>query len=561
MVIGALFETVGIGAIMPLMSIMGKEDFFTEHPSLQSLVEQIGITNHRELIIVFCFALIAFYVIKNLFLAFEAKQQISFVICNQMFFAKNLLREYLYKPYMFHLNTNPAILFQYINNGSATAFSYILMPLLFFVTEMVTMVIIFLLLVYVDWVTAIFVAIFLGGTLYVILKIFRQEIAKQGIIRNENCKIAIKWLNQSLGGIKEAKVMNKEDYFLHQYADTYAKFGKAEMSYYFVSALPKSIIETLVVGGLLLLVTIKLFIGESVSSIVQVVGVLSLAAFRLMPGINRMVGLLNGIKYQMPLFDNIYEQLLEIKQCANENVNYNQILTQNKDVRITFRDSIVVENLSFAYQEARKEVLHDINLRIPKGKFVGIVGESGAGKTTFVDLLLGLLEPVSGRLLVDGQDLAENMDGWHHILSYVPQSIYLIDATIKENIAFGVDREEIDVKQVQKALSMSGLTDFIETQPAGIDTMVGNRGVKLSGGQRQRIGIARALYTNPEVLILDEATSALDNQTEKEIMSTILGLKGQITIISIAHRLSTLEKCDFKVKFVAGNVQVIGDIE
>ena len=272
-----------------------------------------------------------------------------------------------------------------------------------------------------------------------------------------------------------------------------------------------------------------------------------------MPCLNQTISMINNIKFKMPLFNEIFDDLLAVRNNKDLDERKMNVITKSK---LDFQHSIQVENLSFSYPSKNEKVFDGISFSIPKGSFVGIVGPSGAGKTTFVDILLGLLTPTSGTILVDGQDISKNIGGWLDNVSYVPQSIYLIDGTIRENITFGIPSDQVCMERLQTALKMSELYDFVQSLPEKENTKVGDRGSRLSGGQKQRIGIARALYRNPNVLVLDEATSALDNQTEKQITSTILKLKGKITIISIAHRVSTLEDCDFKINFEKGKVTV-----
>ena len=554
MILGAILEAIGIGAILPLISIMGNPDFLTVYPKVTKYAGIFGIMTHIQFIITATFLLLILYIIKNIYLAWQNKIQIDFAVQNQIYYSEELLTEYLQKPYLYHLNHNTATLLRNVNSGGVIVFSLIMVSMFTLLTEIITAVTIWLMLVMIDAFTAIIVAGFIGSLLYFIIKGFRKKITEQGKIQNEYSALYIKCINQSLGAIKETKVSCKEEFFLDAFRKAYFEYGKANGKFLFMNQLPRMLIETIIVCGLLLLIITKLMLGNQPEEIVPLLGVLALAAFRLMPSANRIVNLSNGIRFQMPLFNELYEDLLIIK---NKGAKETETCLQKPESRMDFENVVSVEELSFAYPEIEKKVLNNISFSIPKGKFVGIVGPSGAGKTTFVDILLGLLAPSKGKISVDGKNIYDDIRTWQANLAYVPQSIYLIDGTIRENIALGVDKKEINDALINKVLQMAELYDFVQELPAGIDTTVGERGVKLSGGQRQRIGIARALYYQPQVLVLDEATSALDNETEKSITDTILKLKGQITIIAVAHRLTTLAQCDFKVKFENGKAFII----
>ena len=554
MILGAILEAIGIGAILPLISIMGNPDFLTVYPKVTKYAGIFGIMTHIQFIITATFLLLILYIIKNIYLAWQNKIQIDFAIQNQIYYSEELLTEYLQKPYLYHLNHNTATLLRNVNSGGVIVFSLIMVSMFTLLTEIITAVTIWLMLVMIDAFTAIIVAGFIGSLLYFIIKGFRKKITEHGRIQNEYSALYMKYINQSLGAIKETKVSCKEKFFLDAFQKAYFEYAKANGKFLFLNQLPRMLIETIIVCGLLLLIITKLLLGSQPTEIVPLLGVLALAAFRLMPSANRIVNLSNSIRFQMPFFNELYEDLLIIK---NKGEKETETCLQKPKSRMDFENVISVEELSFAYPEIEKQVLSNINFSIPKGKFVGIVGASGAGKTTFVDILLGLLPPSKGKISVDGKNIYDDIRTWQTNLSYVPQSIYLIDGTIRENIALGVDEKEIDGALVNEVLQMAELYDFVQELPTGIDTTVGERGVKLSGGQRQRIGIARALYYQPQVLVLDEATSALDNETEKSITDTILKLKGKITIIAVAHRLTTLAQCDFKVKFENGKASII----
>ena len=554
MILGAVLEAVGIGAILPLISLMGQPDFLTRHVDVAMFAERIGIGNHTDLIVCSVFFLVVFYILKNAYLAWQLRLQINFSLSNQIHFSRELMANYLSKPYLFHLNHNTATLLRNVKDGGSVIFTNILVPTFQLLTELVTAFCIWLMLVMTDPFTAIVVAGTMGGLVYALMRSFRRSIAEVAQIQNQYAARYIQSVNQGLGAIKETKVMRKEMFFLQEFADNYEQYGISYRKFIFLNQFPRMIIETLVICALLLLIVGKIFLGNAPMDIVPLLGVLALAAFRLMPSANRIVALSTSIKFWMPLFEELYRDLLAIKA---RKIHHRSLALEASPSPVSFQEKICVKGIRFHYPGVDEDVLSNVDFCVPKGSFVGVVGASGAGKTTFVDILLGLLPPTDGAILVDGADIRQNLRAWQANLAYVPQSIYLVDSSIRENVALGEALDAIDDVRVNRALEMAELTDFIATQPKGVETIVGERGVKLSGGQRQRIGIARALYQQPNVLVLDEATSALDNETEKSITKTILKFKGQITIISIAHRVSTLEDCDFKVRFENGQASVI----
>lgn len=552
MIMGAIMETVGIGVIMPLIAMMGNENFLLKYPLLQELYQNVGANSHSEVIVTTTVALIIFYLFKNAFMIFLTRKQVKFSFDKQNSTAKLLLAYYLQQPYLFHLDRNSATLIRNITTSIHSIFAVLVVNIFMLITECFVVLMVWLMLVLVDAFTATVVAGILGSLIYLLIKTIKNNLAKQGKILQASGGEYIKWLNQALNSVKETKVLCKEKFFLEEFAENYQKYNNANFTYIFMNNLPRFSIETVVMLGMLMMIIYKIATNVNPTTIVPLLGLLAFSAFRLMPSANRIVNMYNSFSFYVPVFDLLYEDFMAIK---NKDVLAELEYSSSKFI---FDKELVVNNLSFTYpSNVEQIVLDEVSFSIEKGSFVGIVGVSGAGKTTFVDILLGLLEPTTGNIYVDGVDIFSEIRSWQKKMAYVPQSIYLVDGTISENIALGERAEQIDPEKVKKALAMAELLDFVNELPDGIKSTVGERGVKLSGGQRQRIGIARALYLNPEVLILDEATSALDTETEGAITDTILKLKGEITIIAIAHRLTTLEKCDFKIKFDDGKVEVL----
>ena len=554
MLVIAVFEAFGIGLLYPLITIIGDPAYLEKHAEIAKIISYLGITTHKSLVIFLSLGLVFFYIFKNFLILFQGKLQIAFTLNNQADYTKRLYKYYINKPYLFHVDTNFSVILRNINLGCIIVFSQILTNTLIIITNIITMIVIWILLLIMDWVMAIVIAFIIAPLMLGILNYFRKKINKYGTRQNE-CNVEyIKWLNQGFWSVKETKVMQKEAFFTEEFSKAFNEFTVIQKQFLFINRFPKCIIEMVCVGGILLLITFKMIFNTDPSSIIPALGVLALAAMRLMPCMNQITGLFNEIKFKMPFFNEVYDDFIAIKNEKKEDEINSQ--TGQKE-RIPFNKEISVTNLTFGYPDTNKNVFENVSFTIPKGKFVGVVGPSGAGKTTFVDILLGLLQPSGGSINVDGKNIFENIQGWLDNVSYVPQSIYLIDGTIRENIAFGILPEDIDDKRIEKVLKMAELYDFVQSLELKENTPCGDKGAKLSGGQKQRIGIARALYQNPSVLILDEATSALDTETEKQITETINKLKGEITIIAIAHRLSTLENCDFKIKFENNSATII----
>lgn len=554
MLVIAVFEAFGIGLLYPLITIIGDPAYLEKHAEIAKIISYLGITTHKSLVIFLSLGLVFFYIFKNFLILFQGKLQIAFTLNNQADYTKRLYKYYINKPYLFHVDTNFSVILRNINLGCIIVFSQILTNTLIIITNIITMIVIWILLLIMDWVMAIVIVFILAPLMLGILNYFRKKINKYGTRQNE-CNVEyIKWLNQGFWSVKETKVMQKEAFFTEEFSKAFNEFTVTQKQFLFINRFPKCIIEMVCVGGILLLITFKMIFNTDPSSIIPALGVLALAAMRLMPCMNQITGLFNEIKFKMPFFNEVYDDFIAIKNEKKEDEINSKT---GKKERIPFNKEISVTNLTFGYPDTNKNVFENVSFTIPKGKFVGVVGPSGAGKTTFVDILLGLLQPSGGSINVDGKNIFENIQGWLDNVSYVPQSIYLIDGTIRENIAFGILPEDIDDKRIEKVLKMAELYDFVQSLELKENTPCGDKGAKLSGGQKQRIGIARALYQNPSVLILDEATSALDTETEKQITETINKLKGEITIIAIAHRLSTLENCDFKIKFENNSATII----
>lgn len=557
-VVGAALEAVSIGAILPLISALGNPEFLSEHETIRQIAFMVGIHNHLGFIVGSALFLLGFYWIKNIYLVWAVRLQIKFTVNNQKRYAVALMERYLKKPYLYHVRQNSAVILRNINSGPIIVFSRMFMAVFLTFSEGLTVLGIWILLMFTDFTMSLLVVVLLGVVAALLFSAFKGRLERQGKKQVFFQAEYMKWVQQGLGSIKDVQVMHRQSYFLEMFRSAYDKYATADAVYALMSQIPRAVIEILAVSGLLLVVLVKIESGANPGDIVGVLGVLTLAAFRLMPSANRILGNLHTIKYHMAGFNEVYDELIAIKEESFKKSDDADAL-QAGNGHMQFSDKILIDGVQFSYSAMGESVLKGVTFSIPKGAFVGIIGESGAGKTTFVDVFLGLMKPTGGRIVVDGIDTCKDVKAWQNLLAYVPQGIYLIDGSIRDNVALGVREEDIDEADIIHALQMADLYEFVLKLPDGLNTRVGERGIMLSGGQRQRIGMARALYENPEILILDEATSALDNETERNIMETILKMKGKITIISIAHRESTLEECDFKVRFVNGCAEVINN--
>ena len=372
-----------------------------------------------------------------------------------------------------------------------------------------------------------------GVSAWLFRKFTNHRIRRWGEAQNFHKGMILQHLQQGFGGVKDVKVLGRENHFVNQYAEHLNGLAVVSRRFSVAQALPRSGLEILTIMGLAVLVVTMVGSGRELTAILPVLGLFAAAAFRLLPAVNRVINNLQLIKLNRPMADDLYRDFI-----------LPSLVSPARSDRPGFSDKIEVRDVSFTYQSAPSPALTGVSLHVCRGEAVGLVGPSGSGKSTLVDVVLGLLTPDSGAVLVDNKDIRLNLRGWHDQIGYVPQSIFLTDDTFRRNVAFGLPKDEIDDEAVRVAIRSAQLEDFVSTLPAGLDTVVGERGVRLSGGQRQRIGIARALYHNPAVLVLDEATSSLDTETEHGVMQAVRALQGDKTVIIVAHRLSTVEYCD-----------------
>lgn len=537
--IGAFVELLGVSSILPVVNVATSPETIEQTWYLLWLKQKLGLQDSGQMLIALSVLLIIIYILKNIYVTMMYNMQYSFIFENQKKLAVKLMDCYMHQNYLFHVSKNVAELQRNVTSDVNGFFTVVLNSLQFLAEISVCVVLVIYLLMQ-DFVTTMAVAVLLFIFIGFFAGIFKKILGEKGRKNREVNVQVTKWILQSFSGIKEIKVINAEDFFVHNYNKYYSQFATLQRQQSMLTFVPRPVMETVCICGLLLAVILKLTIDSSnIASFIPTLSVFAIAAFRMLPSFNRITGYLGGIMFSKPSIDAIYQDLKEVEQLLKQRESI-----EKTDESVLLTKSIKMEQVSFKYPESEKWILKQASLEIKRNSSVAFVGASGAGKTTAADIILGLLEPQEGHILIDNTDIRTNMAAWHEKIGYIPQTIYLMDDTIKANIAFGVDVSKVDEERIHTVLKEAQLDEFIAQLPDGINTEIGDRGVKLSGGQRQRIGIARALYRNPEVLVLDEATSALDNDTEKEVMEAIDSLHGTRTLIVIAHRLSTIKSCD-----------------
>lgn len=555
MLIGAVLETAGVSMVLPVMNVVMDENAVEKHGYLQVICRILRIDNEdtRSLMIFTMVGLIGIFVIKNIFLFFQQKAQLKFVYTNQFATSRRMMINFMERPYEYYLNADTSVIQRSITSDVNNMYGLILSLLQLFSEAIVFVCLAVVSLLADVWMT-ITVTVLLVAVLLIIKCILKPIMKKAGEDNQDYYSGLYKWIDQSVMGIKEIKIANKENYFINEYAKCGAGYVDAVQRYNLFNATPRLLIETVAIAGMIFYMMIKILGGTAVTDIMPQVTALAVAAMRLIPCANRINNYLTSISYFEPFFMGVSDNLQE--EIRDENINYDEKAYQKKvEVeKLKISDKIELKDIVFKYPNTEVLIFDHANMEIPVGRSVGIVGTSGAGKTTVVDILLGLLTLQSGQILADGVEVRDHYQSWLKNIGYIPQTIFMIDSTIRKNVAFGCADEDIDDEKVWRALKEAQLDEFVRGLPEGLDTSIGERGIRISGGQRQRIGIARALFEDPEVLVLDEATSALDNETEAAIMDSINRLHGRKTLIIIAHRLQTIEKCDMVYRVENGKV-------
>ncbi|MFR0800902.1 MAG: ABC transporter ATP-binding protein [Suilimivivens sp.] len=546
--IGGLLETLGVSAMIPVVQALLAPDelmgYIDRIPVVKNLCDALSITTVKQVTMALLYGMMAIYVIKNLYILLLTYMQNTFITKNRNRMISRVMAEFLNRPYEKYLGADIPTVFRITDSDIPQTFSLIL-AMLQLASEVVVSCLIFMVLLLNDPRMTLFIIVVFGLLTLFIVKVFKPRLNRIGA-RNQAIQSRIaKWRIQATYGLKDVKVLNREEFYVRNYYETGKVGAEVARNYAVLNNMPRLLIETVFIVSVLGFLVVYINGGGDITAMVTTISAFAIAAVRVLPSVNRINTYITEIAYTQPSLDFVYDNLQEgMKTDAMlaERRAYSQV------EKLKLDHQIELDHISFHYPDSDKNIFEDAHMIVPKGKSVGIIGTSGAGKSTIVDILLGLLHAQTGTITCDGVDIFKNYESWLAQIGYIPQSIYLIDESIRDNIAFGIDADKIDEKRIWEVLEEAQLKEFVEELPEGLDTTIGDRGVRLSGGQRQRIGIARALYNDPEILVFDEATSALDNDTEAAVMEAVNSFHGRKTMIIIAHRLNTIEKCDMIYK-------------
>lgn len=548
--IGGILETLSISAMLPVVWVIIDAESVQNNKYCQWIMQLLHIQNMQGFIIMLLVSLMIMYVLKNAYLLLLTSEQNRFISVNRNRLISQVLREFLNRPYEFYLDADIPTVFRLTDSDIPNVFG-ILMAIISLASEVVVFVLICGVLIATDW-KLVMVLIFISGIVTLVLfKVLKPKLNSLGMTNQAIQSRIAKWRIQAIYGIKDVKVLHREAFFADNYESNGKIGAKLNQKYAIINALPRILIETIFMVSILGYLVVCVALGDDMTQMLPTLTAFGLAAVRLLPCVNRINTYLTDISYFRPCLDYVYENMNinEISKKTNQT-----LLPVDETKTMQLRNRIELKDIVYAYPNTDTLIFDHADMEIPYGKSIGIMGPSGAGKSTIVDILLGLLKVHEGQILCDGDNVFDNYPAWLAQIGYIPQSIYLVDEPIRNNIAFGITDDEIDDNRIWQVLEEAQLKEFIQTLPEGLDTTIGDRGVRLSGGQRQRLGIARALYHNPEILVFDEATSALDNETEAAVMEAINSFHGKKTMVIIAHRLNTIEKCDMIYKVEGGKI-------
>lgn len=557
--IGGLLETLGVSVIVPIMAVILDEQAMASNELVLRICEWLHVENMKSFTIVLLGTMIVIFIVKNAYLLLMTYAQSRFINNNKARTQAQFLQHYLSKPYEFFLNADIPTIMRVLGKDIDNIY-IILLNAMNLLTELIVSGCICIFLLILDVRMTVILLVLLCGVSLFIIKVLKRKLNTTGRENQHLNSIIYKYQLQSLYGIKVVKIAQKEQYYSRKYQSSVDEQARKVTVYNVLNTLPRLLLETCCITGVVLYLIISLAGGSQASEMITTLSAFGVAAIRVLPGVSRINTYLTNMAYCEPSLDYLYENF-DFKAVCKEKTQKNDTVKKiserfKKTEELSIKSEIRLENISFAYPNADKFIFDHANMVIPVGKSVGVKGPSGAGKTTVVDILLGLLKLQTGTILCDGKNIMEYYSQWLNQVGYIPQNIYMIDDTISANVAFGMDAGEVDETRIWEVLEEAQLKEFVESLPEGLNTVIGEQGIRISGGQRQRIGIARALYHDPELLVFDEATSALDNDTEAAIMEAIDRLRGRKTMVIIAHRLKTIEKCDIIYHVSDGKIMI-----
>lgn len=550
MIFSAGFDMFGVAAVFPFIAVLSNPSYVTTHPQLYAIYHWMGFSSLRMFFLLLGSVVLTILIVSNFFAAFTMWKILQFGNMQEHALSSRLLRQYLNKPFIFFLENNAAALIKNLFSEVSVVTNEIIISGMRFLAKLSAVFVLTAFLVVVNPLFALILLVVLGGTYFVIAFSIRKILEKKGGVRASSNELRYKIALEGIGAIQDIKLMGLSGFILKKYDLPSEKFAQARATTMSLSELPRYFIEVIAFGGILLFLLVTILIGGDLNHIVPVLATYAYAGVRLLPSLHAMYSAGSSIRFGLPAADALLKDLASKKPRSLDITNTREAIELHR--------TISFENVSFQYPNKTTFAIQNVNLSIPVGSSIGIVGTTGAGKTTIINLLLGLLLPYSGQIRIDDMVLTDNnLSSWQKLIGYVPQNVYLTDESIACNIAFGSSEKDVDYNLLQKVVLFSCLSDFINSLPQGLLTLVGDRGINLSGGQKQRIGIARALYRNPSLLILDEATSALDNITEKTVLNNIHQYAPANTLIMIAHRLTTIKQCD-QICMLRNGGEIIG---
>ena len=544
MLIGMSLETLGAGLVFPAVAILTRSYSLSNDPTLHMVLRMFGNPSKHALVIAGMLGLVAVYLVKVLFLASLAWRENCFLSDVQVQLSQRLLTIYMRQPYAFHLKRNSAQLIRNVTREVNIFASHAIRACMVLFTEGLVLLGLCSLLLFVEPLSALIAVSVLGIAAFGFNRLTSGRVRRWGRARQIHDGLRLQHLQQGLGGVKDVKFLGREADFLEQYRLHNAQSARVERNLNTLQQLPRLWLELLAISGIAMLVLSMLAQGHALDALLPTLGLFAAATFRIMPSASRLFNAAQSLRYSLPVIDTLHA---ELELAPPEPISTRAPIAP-------FLASLELKNVTYTYPGADTAALKDASIVIRCGESVGFIGGSGAGKSTLVDILLGLLAPDGGEVLVDGDDIRSKLRSWQDQIGYVPQSIFLTDDTLIRNVAFGLPVAQIEVDAVWRAVRAAQLEEFVSSLPQGLDTVVGERGIRLSGGQRQRIGIARALYHDPAMLVLDEATSSLDSATEREVMQAVRALWGIKTIIIVAHRFSTVRHCDRFYRLAQGGI-------